>query len=194
MSDAESRGSDRIEFNDAPTPSWPAGKEESALSRPAKDAEKTPKASKPRSKKIVALRATPDYYRKALRRILTKSEGQSDAMIRIRRVARKIEEAQSEQIGRALRSSEKRKLRMRTLRDAHLALIALAVDIVSQGNTSTTQLRRAGNINYLRWGIEKEILSLHWKVPMEEVTRRQQQSGMRMPDFLAESLVYEKLL
>ncbi len=195
MGSTESQDADRIEFDDATKPSWPASKEGQGSLRPAKDSQSDPKAGKPgKRKRIVALRAKPDYYRKTLHRILTKSTGQADAMIRVRRVARKIEEAQCEQIGRALKSSEKRKLRMRALRDAHLALIALAVDIVSQGRTSTTQLRRAGNVSYLRWGIEKDILSLHWKVPLEEVVRRQKQSGMRMPDFLAESLLYEKLI
>jgi hypothetical protein len=195
MSDAESQSAGKVEFDDATKPSWPMGKDGVALPRLSDGVKNAPKESNPRpGKRIVALRAKPDYYRKALYGILTKSEGQADAMIRLRRVARKIEEAQAEQIGRPLTASEKRKLRMRTYRDAHSALAALAVDIVSEGNASSTQLRRAGNINYLRWGLEKEILSLHWKIPLAEVETRQKQSGLRMPSFLSESLQFEKLI
>jgi len=142
---------------------------------------------------LFPLRAKPDFYRKSLHSILSESGSTTAASAQVRRIVSKLEKTQIAQLGRALDAEESRILRLSAYRDIRLAVIALALQASAQARDSDTHLRRTKNAVFLRWHVEKEILQLHWGVDLRELEERQLRSGLRMPQFLEESLTSEGL-
>lgn len=134
------------------------------------------------------LRAKPEFYRQALYKILTKSQGQAEGFGQIEKVAGRIHAAQEKALGREMDAEEARALRLRTMRDIRSSLIALSLSIVSSQTASETAVRRTRNLPYLQWRVEKEILMQHWGCDMHEIIDRQVRSGQRMPRFLADAI------
>ncbi|OPZ06553.1 MAG: hypothetical protein BWZ10_02950 [candidate division BRC1 bacterium ADurb.BinA364] len=139
------------------------------------------------------LRGKPEYYRKSLRKILGEAKDNSEALERLERILRRLEKAHVEQFGREFSAGEMRIVRLRALRDARDALLAMAGELTMLGDPSDTQLRRWQNYRYFRWSVEKQILMLHWEIDARRLEEMQRRSGMRMPAFLEESFLAEKL-
>ena len=139
------------------------------------------------------LRAKPEFYRQALFKILTRSQGQSEGFTQICAIAEKVEEAQVQALRRPLDEEEKRQLRLRTMRDIRISLLAMSAAIAGTKDMTDTHVRRTTNLPYLQWRIEKEILTLHWQCTLSDLDDRQVRSGTRMPRFLADAIEMEGL-
>lgn len=146
------------------------------------------------SKNEFPLRGKPDSYRRALHVILTKSKGLDDSWRRVRRVMRKMREEQEKRCKRPLTEDETQQMDIASLVDMRMALLALLVGLGADGKETDTELKRSENVLYLRWRLEKELLILRWGIDLEELTERQRQSGVRMPDFLSESIREENFI
>ncbi len=139
------------------------------------------------------LRAKPEYYRQSLYKILTRAQGQGDGFALILALLEKLDIAQQQMLGRELTAQEHGILRLRSLRDLRASLLALGATLTTSTDFTETQIRRTRNLPFLQWRVEKEILSMHWGCNLQEIEDRQLRSGLRMPQFLADSIENEGL-